>query len=122
MTKPKTAKFNPDTVKVPTGKVLVKLSTNHIENKSDGIYLPQKANYIDEGIVIAIGKTAQGDSTYYDYDYKVRRSINVAVGDIVTLSFVTKFTQFTIGKDQYLCVNPSVLTAKCSKVEYYPDL
>lgn len=114
-------KFDVNKVKVPTGKVLVKLSKNHSEEKIGDIYLPNKnSSKVNEGIVIAIGNYI--DNTYYDYDYKKRREINVEVGDIVTLSFVTKFTQFTVDKDQYLCINPSVITSKCCKSKYYNDL
>ena len=101
--------------KVPSGKVLVELISNKNARRG-GIYIPETSSSSCDAIVRSLGD--QIDNTYYNLTLEKRVPINVHIGDIVLLKFISDFYRIKVKDADFVVINPGVIIAKYNKLYY----
>ena len=101
--------------KVPSGKILVELVPNKNMMRG-GIYLPENIRDSMDAIVRSIGD--QIDNTYYNLTLEKRVPINLHIGDIVLLKFISDFYRIKVKDADFVVINPGVIIAKYNKLYY----
>lgn len=101
--------------KVPSGKILVELISNKNMMRG-GIYLPENTKDSMDAVVRSIGD--QIDNTYYNLTLEKRVPINVRIGDIVLLKFISDFYRIKVKDADFAVINPGVIIAKYNKAYY----